>query len=288
MEHHQRHATGNSLIISQMTESFRMPQDFESLVYLSMVLQAEGIRYGVEHWRRYMNRVSGTLYWQLNDCWPVASWASIDYFGRWKALHYAARRFYAPILLSAEERGDTINLHLTNDLAEEWRGAVLWSLETLTGEVLASGQQAATAPALGSEQVCHLDFSDQVTAGPSNTIQPNLRRDIVLVYELWQEDNRLSMDIVPFVPNKYLLLKDPDIHYVVRQTEQGFNIDLTAGQLARFIELTMADTDVVFSDNYFDVPAGREVKVSCPIPDGWSQADAENALQVYSLYDSYA
>ncbi|MEY2818054.1 MAG: hypothetical protein RL275_1517, partial [Chloroflexota bacterium] len=100
MEQHQKNASGNVLMVRQMLDTFRLPKDFESLVYLSLVLQAEGIRYGVEHWRRHTNRVSGTLYWQLNDCWPVASWASLDYFGRWKALHYAARRFYAPLMLS--------------------------------------------------------------------------------------------------------------------------------------------------------------------------------------------
>ena len=93
MEHHQRGNHGNGLIIAQMTDTFRMPKDFTAWIYLSLILQAEGIRYGVEHWRRNMHRVAGTLYWQLNDCWPVASWASIDYFGRWKALHYLARRF---------------------------------------------------------------------------------------------------------------------------------------------------------------------------------------------------
>jgi beta-mannosidase len=96
-----------------------------------MVLQAEGIRYGVEHWRRNKNRVSGTLIWQLNDCWPVASWSSLDYFGRWKALHYAAKRFYAPVLLSIEDKGDLMNVYVTSDLTEPWGGSVLWSLRTL-------------------------------------------------------------------------------------------------------------------------------------------------------------
>ena len=104
MEQHQKNASGNSLMVGQMLDTFRLPQEFSSLVYLSMVLQAEGIRYGVEHWRRQRDRVAGTLYWQLNDCWPVASWSSLDYFGRWKALHYAARRFYAPLLCPLRTR----------------------------------------------------------------------------------------------------------------------------------------------------------------------------------------
>ena len=104
MELHQKNASGNSLMVGQMLDTFRLPKDFVSLVYLSMALQAEGIRYGVEHWRRHPDRVAGILYWQLNDCWPVASWSSLDYFGRWKALHYFARHFFAPLMLSIEDK----------------------------------------------------------------------------------------------------------------------------------------------------------------------------------------
>ena len=97
MEYHQRSPKGNGRIIAAMADHYRLPKDFESLVYLTQVLQAEAIRTGVEHWRRNRHRTSGTLYWQLNDCWPVASWSSLDYYGRWKALHYMARRFYGPL-----------------------------------------------------------------------------------------------------------------------------------------------------------------------------------------------
>ena len=136
MEQHQKNASGNSLMVGQMLDTFRLPKDFPSLVYLSMVLQAEGIRYGVEHWRRHMDRVAGTLYWQLNDCWPVASWSSLDYFGRWKALHYAARRFYAPLMLSIEDKPPVHGIYLSSDLRDGWEGSVRWSLETLSGDVL--------------------------------------------------------------------------------------------------------------------------------------------------------
>jgi len=141
MECHQKNASGNQLIIAQMLDSFRLPKDFESLVYLSMVLQAEGIRYGAEHWRRHPERVSGILYWQLNDCWPVASWSSLDYFGRWKALHYAAKRFYAPVLLSIEDAPPVQTVYITNELREPWEGTLTWSLETLDGDVAKTGFQ---------------------------------------------------------------------------------------------------------------------------------------------------
>ena len=124
-----------------MLDTFRLPKDFESLVYLSLVLQAEGIRYGVEHWRRHPRRVSGILYWQLNDCWPVASWSSLDYFGRWKALHYAARRFYAPLVVVHRRQANRSERCISPVIcAEAWEGSVRWSLETLDGKVLEANE----------------------------------------------------------------------------------------------------------------------------------------------------
>ncbi|MDP3184721.1 MAG: glycoside hydrolase family 2 protein, partial [Anaerolineales bacterium] len=163
MELHQKNASGNSLMVGQMLDTFRLPKDFVSLVYLSMVLQAEGIRYGVEHWRRHPDRVAGTLYWQLNDCWPVASWSSLDYFGRWKALHYAARRFYAPLMLSIEDKPPEQGIYVTNDFLEPWDGILRWSLETLAGDVLTSGQAEVKAAPQSATPVCTLDFSDRIS-----------------------------------------------------------------------------------------------------------------------------
>lgn len=108
VKHHQRGAGGNAKIIYYLTGRFRLPKEFASLVYISQVMQAEGVRIGVEQWRRKRERCSGALYWQLNDCWPAISWSSIDYYGHWKALHYAARRFFAPVLLSLEEDGNRV------------------------------------------------------------------------------------------------------------------------------------------------------------------------------------
>ncbi len=287
MEHHQRNAAGNGKIVTYLTDHFRLPKDFASLVYLSQLLQAECVRTGVEHWRRNKQRVGGALYWQLNDCWPVASWSSLDYFGRWKALHYAARRFYAPVLLSAEEDGSRVALHVTSDLTGEWQGAVRWSLETPAGEVLQSGEEVVTLPALGSAQVCELDFADHLAAGPSITVSANIRRDLVLVYELWQGAERLSIAVLPFVPNKHLELDAPGLRTVVRETEAGFELQITATRLARFVWLELAGTDAVFSDNCFDLPAGRTVTVTLPALDGWTLQRVRDSLRLRSLVDSF-
>jgi beta-mannosidase len=280
MEQHQKNNRGNTLMVNQMLDSFRLPKDFESLVYLSMVLQAEGIRYGVEHWRRHMDRVSGTLYWQLNDCWPVASWSSLDYFGRWKALHYAARRFYAPIMLSVEDTGTEQAIYVTSDLREEWSGTVRWSLETLAGTRLESGQEEVTASGLGTTLVRKLNFADRVS--------DTNRREVVFVAELWQEHGLVGRQVTTFAPTKHLSLAAPDIRASLHREQGGLFITLRANSLARLVEVTLTGKEVIFSDNYFDLPANRETVVSARLPEGWSLEQARSALRIRSVYDSFA
>jgi len=280
MEHHQRGRHGNGLIVSQMTDNFRLPEHFADWVYLSLVLQAEGIRYGVEHWRRHMDRVGGTLYWQLNDCWPVASWSSIDSFGRWKALHYASKRFYAPILLSVEDKPPVMDLHLSNDLPEPWSGSIRWSLETITGAVIDSDELAVTAPACADTLIASLDFTDRFTQ--------ETERRTVLVTELLQGDERKSLSVHPFLPNKHLDLIYPQLKAEVIQRDQSLLFLLRAESLARFVEMKLiGQPDMIFSDNYFDLPAGRKATITCSLPSGWTASDAEHALRLHSLYDSY-
>ncbi len=276
MEHHQRSPVGNALIIAQMAQTFRMPKDFPSLVYLSLVLQAEGIRYGVEHWRRHRARVSGTLIWQLNDCWPVASWSSIDYFGRWKALHYAARRFYAPLLLSVADEGKTMRVHLTSDLQEPVHVLLRWRLETLDGQALQSGEQLVRAHALADTLAGAYDFSALVTA-------ENQRR-VVFVAELWQDGQRAAWSVTPFVPSKHMELRDPGLAVAARVEGQTLCVDVSAQSLARFVELSIEGMDVVWSDNYFDLPAGAAVTVTCPLPAQWT---VDRRVAARSLVDSF-
>lgn len=284
MEQHQKNASGNSLMVGQMLDSFRLPKDFPSLVYLSMVLQAEGIRYGVEHWRRYRDRVAGTLYWQLNDCWPVASWSSLDYFGRWKALHYAARRFYAPLLLSIEDDPPRQGVYITNDRREKWEGRVRWSLETLQGEVQAAGEEPLQAAPMSTTHVKTFDLGDRIT--------DDSRRELLFIAELWGQDGRIAQQTAYFAPTKHLQLSDPALKASCRLADNLLHIDVTAGSLARLVEIALDGADVVFSDNYFDLPAGRTVAVTCPLPEGWplskALSQAEAALRIRSVYDSFA
>jgi beta-mannosidase len=280
MEQHQKNANGNTLIVTQMLDQFRLPKDFDSLVYLSMVLQAEGIRYGVEHWRRHPRRTSGTLYWQLNDCWPVASWSSLDYFGRWKALHYAARRFYAPLMLSIEDGSTEQKVYITNDLRITWEGSVRWSLETLGGKVLDAGEEPVKAAPFDVTLVCCLDFS--------NRLDDDLRREVIFIAELLQERECLARQTAFFVPTKHLALADPEITSQLRIIQGQVCIELTSRSLARLVECALEGVDIVFSDNYFDLPAGRTATITAPLPAGWTLTQAQKALKIRSIYDSYA
>jgi beta-mannosidase len=277
MEHHQRNAKGNGLMISQMSDHFRMPRDFESLVYLTMVLQAEGIRFGVEHWRRHMDRVKGTLYWQLNDTWPVASWASIDYFGRWKALHYAARRFYAPVLLSLHEEGTQVDVHVSSDLTSIWEGHIKWSLVTLDGHAVEQGQEAVTANPLSDNMIVTLKFP----------LTSEEQRQAVLVVELFEGDLRLSTAVATFAPNKHLNLLDPHLDVTAEAAGDTARISVSAKSFARFVEVSLRGADVILSDNYFDVPAGWTVTVTCPLPEGWNTQRLQELVSVRSLYQSF-
>lgn len=262
-----------------MTDQFRLPKDFESLVYLTQLLQAEAVRTGVEYWRRNRKRTSGTLFWQLNDCWPVASWKSLDYYGRWKALHYVARRFYTPLLLSVEDDETKMGIHVTSDLTEPWEGTVYWSLETISGEILESVEETVFAKPLADTLVCSVDFCESVS-------DANVR-DVVFICELRQGDEHVSLTVTPFVASKHLSLTVPDLKVDISKDGDKLVVDVSAKSLARFLELSLDGMDIVFTDNYFDLPAGRSVTVTSPLPDGWSTKKARTALKLRSLFDSF-
>ncbi len=280
MEQHQKNASGNSLMVGQMLDTFRLPKDFACMVYLSMALQAEGIRYGVEHWRRHPERVAGILYWQLNDCWPVASWSSLDYFGRWKAMHYAARRFYAPLLLSIADNNSEQCVYVSNDWLEPWEGTVNWSLETLEGEAIASGHAPVNVAPQSSILVLRQDFSDKITSD-------NLRK-LIFIAELWQGDQFVSRQAAFFVPVKHLALTDPAISVSLQNQNGELIVEMVSCTLAALVEVSLKGADAVFSDNYLNLPSGRAIQISTRMPAGWALSDVEKAIRVCSVYNSYS
>ncbi|HEX7491208.1 MAG TPA: glycoside hydrolase family 2 protein [Candidatus Limnocylindrales bacterium] len=288
LDHHQRCPAGNARILYYMALQFRLPKDFTSLVYLSQVLHAEAMRVGVEHWRRDRARCGGALYWQLNDCWPVSSWAGIDYYGRWKALHYATRRFFDPILLTAEVEGDSISLAVTNDRAEPCLGEVRWSLERLDGAAVASGREPIEAAPVSTTPVCIVDAAAALT-------QLDSRRNTLLVAEMWpagEATQPTSRSVTTFAPDKQLTLGRPNLAWSVSAdlSRPGSRLAiavLRSDTLARWLELSLDGADVIFDDNYFDLPAGREIQVGFELPEGWDLERTHDAMRIRSVVDTY-
>jgi len=278
MEKHQRNDAANGKIMNYLYQTFLYPGNLDTLVYASQLLQAEAIKYGVEHWRRNRGRCMGAIYWQLNDCWPVASWASIDYFGRWKALHYYAKRFFAPVMLSCCEEGiltqDTnvnaepyalkksIRLSVANETMQEFRGRVTWSLRNPDGSIVRGGEENVTVPALTSLWLNEENCADAATYGQ------------YVSYQLYDEAGALiTSSGVLFCPPKHFAFADP--HLTVRR--EGDELVVSAQAYARSIEIDSPDCDMVLEDNYFDMDGGeRRIRIL--------QGDPQQ-LTVRSVYD---
>ncbi len=298
MEAHQKCDSGNAKILHYISANYRYPRDFEALVYASQLIQAEGLRYGVEHWRRNRNgnRCMGAVYWQLNDCWPVASWASIDWYGRWKALHYMSRRFFAPVLLSACETGSSASLHVTNETARDVSGTVLWRLIDESGSisgttVLSAGSRAVRVPAWTDAEAVFLDFSDILA-------DEYARRKAILYYSFVANDGELpapdassvnssvegpfiepgSRGSVLFVPPKHYEWKKETPTFAVADSGDRFEIRVSSAVCARSIELDTAGFDALFSDNYFDLAPGETAAVFVRKDEIWSDSPAEGTV----------
>ncbi|MCS7061907.1 MAG: glycoside hydrolase family 2 protein [Anaerolineae bacterium] len=281
MELHQRSGIGNSVIMQYMLDWFRLPTSFEMTLYLSQILQGMAMKYAVEHWRRAMPRGMGTLYWQINDCWPVASWSSIDYHGRWKALHYMARRFYQPVLLSAvEDAGGKVDVYLTNDLRLPSAGRIAWQLTDLAGAVLARGQRSVSIQPLSSLQVDALDLSKQVSRhGP---------RNLLLWLDYADKSGQRSANWVTFARPKHLELFDPQIEPHVKSLgDNRFAVTLTAVKPALWTWLELAGMDAAFSDNFVHVYPGRPLTLLVAPSKTMTLKQFKKALVVRSLIDTY-
>ena len=204
-------------------------------------------------------------------------------------MHYAARRFYAPLLLSIEDAPPCQSIFVSSDMLEAWQGSVHWALTTLDGKLLASGEKATHVKPLGVTALEPLDFSP--------FLDDDTRRELVFVAELWQGDRGgttgpLAAQTAFFAPTKHLSLVDPQINANVTLKEGLLTIELSTRSLARLVEISLTGTPaeggVIFSDNYFDLPAQKALSVTAPLPAGWDLAMVQAALKIRSVYDSYA
>jgi len=246
MEHHQRHPRGNSIITEMFTRYFRVPQGFEDFVYLSQVQQALAIRTAVEHWRRLRPTCMGTLYWQLNDNWPVCSWSSIDYTGTWKLLHYAARRFYAPVLLSGRLAADRLDVWITNDTLEEATPAATVRAFDFDGRLIHTEKlDARVAP--GSARLIK-------SWGVSELIDAPDKGFVVL--SLGERSGETTSEVFLTEP-KRCTISTATVSIDCQEKESGFVVTVGTDKPAFFVSLYAAEIPGEFSDNCFTLLPGE-------------------------------
>ncbi len=260
MERHQRNQAANGKILSYLSQTFRYPNSFDDLLYASQLMQAEAIRYGVEHWRRNRGRCMGAIIWQLNDIWPVASWASIDYYGRWKALHYAAKRFFAPVMISAEEEGElsqnpkineyhpaplekSFRLNVCNETLRDVTGEVVWALRTPDGAIVRQNQQTLTIPAMSAKWLDKVDCADASLTGH------------YVSFAFVVDDVALSEGTCIFCAPKHFEFVDPRLTVETR----GDTLVVTSRTYAKQVWLESEDADLLLDDNAFDMNPGTKV-----------------------------
>ena len=281
MEHHQRSRGGNAIFMRYMLEWFQLPSGFDNTVWVSQILQGIAIKIGVEHWRRMMPRTMGALYWQINDVWPVASWSSIDYFGRWKAMHYMAKRFFAPVLLSAVEDGDkgTVEVHVTSDRLKAQPATVTWTATDASGKKLDSGSKQLRTPLNGNRKALALQLA--------SLLKQQGERDLIVWLSLKTTGEADQHNLVIFGKPKHLKLRaDPGITSTLQTRKDGsFVVRLKARHVALWTWLELDGVDAKFSDNFVHLRPGQQVRITMQPAKSMSLSEVKKRLIVRNLSD---
>lgn len=278
MMSHQRHPRGNQLIREYMLREYPEPKDFESFLYVSQVLQAEGIKIGAEHLRRISPHNMGSLYWQLNDCWPVASWSSIDYTGRWKALQYYARRFYNDVLVTAREQDGNLSVFIVSDRLQPLTAQLKLSVLDFNGQVLWNQPQSIQVEALRSKSY--------LTVPLKTLLEGRDRKALFVFVELTSGGRTLSTNSYFFQPFKNLTLTRPQLDVQMVPRRGGFNVKISTDKLARGVYLS-TPYQGSFVDNYFDVIPGRAVETEFRASKSVPLDQFQKQLKIRSLMDAF-
>ncbi len=281
MDHHQRAPIGNAAIMSYMHDWFKMPKDFDSVLWASQILQGMAITYATEAWRR-APQCMGSIYWQLNDCWPVASWSSIDYYGRWKAQNYMAKRFYAPLLVSGVEdwKKSSVDIFATSDLHGNTACEAKWTLTDVDGNVLTEGAKSVKIQYGKTRKVETLDLSKYAK---------NLHgRNLMLWLELTREGKTESSNLVTLYKPKSIELRTPAITAKICEESDGsFSAALSSDKPAMWVWLELENFDAVFSDNFFHMRPGRNLSITLKPDKKLNLKQVEKGLIIRSLRSLY-
>ena len=242
-ENHQKSSLGNKTIIQYISENYLMPYNFEDLVYASQLFQANAIEFAVKYFRSLRPVCMGSIYWQLNDCWPCASWSSIDYFDRYKALHYYAKRFYAPVAIGVFLNGNKVRVNLANETRDDFNGKIVVSLRKTDFEIIKTETVEVSTKALTSRDV----FEKEITPCDSYSNYIDVK-----LYDA--DGNLVSAQTELFVKPKHFKFIKPEISV---EFEKYDNINTTcyvkSNVFAKDVYLDFENFDTTFSQNFFDI-----------------------------------
>ena len=261
---HNKHPFGYRLIREYMQRDFKVPRDFRKYIITSQLLQAEGMQTAIEAYRRAMPRCMGSLFWQLDDCWPVASWSARDYYGRWKAFAYALKKLYAPVLVSPVYQKGMLKIFLVSDGMKQKRGQLKLSLMDFYGHSKWEKTETVNLPAHNSRMVFSAPFGEKLMRWGKN--------NVFLHVSLFADDSLLSENILCFVPPKDLKVPRPTIRCQT-ETENGqFEMVLSSPVFVKYVVIDYPADTGVFSDNYFPLLPGQPKVVRVKL---------ENAEKIY-------
>ncbi|MBT3818264.1 MAG: glycoside hydrolase family 2 protein [Lentimicrobiaceae bacterium] len=280
MKSHQRSSIGNATIEEYMKRDYHIPENFEEFLYVGQLLQAKGIKMGIEAQRRAMPYCMGSLYWQLNDCWPVASWSSIDYYGNWKALHYEVRNAFKEVIISTEIRDDNLNLYIVSDKLLDTEATLELTLMDFNGKIIKSINEDIIINANSSKVYNKVDIS---------SLTNNLNKSqLLLLSKIKSKDSVIiDLDITYFVSPKNLLLTSPKIDYeILDWDKKSFVIEVSTDVLAKNVFLQY-EAEGQFSDNYFDIPPNESVRIIFSSDMGLDTKNIEGGISIISLTDTY-
>ena len=281
MDEHQKNngTSGNQKIHDYLLKNYREPKDFASFVYLSQVLQAETVKIGAEHFRRNRPRTMGTLFWQLNDCWPVISWASIDYFGRWKALQYYAKRFYNDLLVSPHVEDGAVAVYVVSDKTAATAANLRVRVMGFDGTVLSEKTEDVNVPSLSSTIFMRMPMEELSALNGFDATSSFVAAELIV------DGKVASKNLLFFELPKDLSLPTPKISTEVEKSSDGYVVRVSTDVLARNVFLSAGDLDATYSDNFFDLLPGESVTVQVKTAATLEQLRA--ALHVTSLADAY-
>lgn len=275
---HQRAGTyGNGLMEEYLINEYQKPKDFEHFLYMSQVLQGDAIKKAMEAHLRDMPNCMGTLFWQHNDCWPVASWASRDYYGRWKAQHYFAREAYRDILVSPIAKDDKLDVYIVSDRLKESSGQLNLKVMKLDGTIVYQTTKNVKIAANNSKIV----FSDKL-----NNLLKGVPKNEVLVHaELKDKSGELYTNNYFLTLQKEIDFPQTHIKRTIKPIDGGFEVSLQSEQYARAVFMSIDGIDNVIANNYFDILPDQTVVTTIQTP--ISQADFEKQLKIITIRDAY-